>query len=456
MGDLLAATEAAEIAYELAPNAPEVLQLLGLLHLHRQSNDVACEILQLAVNANKQDPISWLALANAKQQALHRTDRMAERATLEMAIHAYGNVIQLKGRRGFTIPHQVLNNMAVLQFEAGYVTSAAITLHAALNTVISNVPGTSETSVPLSLTTSAKNSMLWRKDHVEDHETKLCKHVSGTSLQHKEGIQMKSTGSIDTQGKNRPDAEPSSSAAGCCSLYTRQEASSETKTTKSSVASLYVNLAHLYASLGRCSMASELLLAALQLEPRSLRCLLLLAHLDLIGKQHSRAQSYIDSAVNFALTSESALSPPQDHAADALAVAWTLQYEINDLTRTLNMLHQLDGVPQADAYARLNLSRLHLRGLIDSVTLSEHHNDCRGTQINISSDHASAILHDTPSCSTVLHSVFVCITYMIRSTERQIVGGTHAWTYSHGTQSAGRCYDRLRARARKHRGIDIS
>ena len=335
--------------------------------------------------------------------------------------------------------------MAVLQFEAGYVTSAAITLHAALNTVISNVPGTSETCVPLSLTTSAKNSMLWRKDHVEDHDTKLCKHVSGTSLQHKEGIQMKSTGSIDTQGKNRPDAGPSSSAAGCCSLYT-----------KSSVASLYVNLAHLYASLGRCSMASELLLAALQLEPRSLRCLLLLAHLDLIVKQHSRAQSYIDSAVNFALTSESALSPPQDHAADALAVAWTLQYEINDLTRTLNMLHQLDGVPQADAYARLNLSRLHLRGLIDSVTLSEHHNDCRGTQINISSDHASAILHDTPSCSMVLHSVFVCITYMIRSTERQIVGGTHAWTYSHGTQSAGRCYDRLRARARKHRGIDIS
>ena len=69
MGDLPMALEAAETALALAPHAPEVLQLAGILRLESHAFHTSHEVLSLAVAADADNHLTWLALVVVRTQS---------------------------------------------------------------------------------------------------------------------------------------------------------------------------------------------------------------------------------------------------------------------------------------------------------------------------------------------------------------------------------------------------
>jgi RNA polymerase-associated protein CTR9 len=439
MGDLATATEAAKIAHRLAPHAPEVLRLLGILYLDCQSNREACNILQLAVNSNRTDPIVWLALANAQESvAFTHCSNENKQSAIKIAIDSYRSAINLQIRQGLKVPQQVLNNLGALQFEYGDLESAAVTLHLALDDELQKYID----RVPLSYSTvdsvnSLENPLFCLWEHVGNHGVWLDRsdsrilwtNLQVTSLLHQgDVIRIGHTDFevLTTLGKidaicNSPSTIrlPGQMSQDMCAIHLsepirlfddisksrqlyRLRQSSQSKILRVRCAPVCINLAQLYAMLGANTTASELVHAALQLEPRSTRCLLLLAQLNLSAKKCELAHADIDGAIDLALSSLGGLS---SDSADALAVACSLQCELNRLDQAYDMLHKLRRVSRADAYASLNLGWLHLCKLLERRThaTGAEEYECRPHQLAVASDYARAVLHQEPSCSMAAH-----------------------------------------------------
>mmetsp|Transcript_22088 Transcript_22088/g.66296 ORF Transcript_22088/g.66296 Transcript_22088/m.66296 type:complete len:1116 (+) Transcript_22088:268-3615(+) len=439
MGDLASATEAAKLAHKLAPHAPEVLRLLGLLHLDCQSNREACNILQLAVNSNRTDPIVWLALANAQESiAFTHCSNENKHSAIKIAIDSYRSAINLQIRKGLKVPQQALNNLGALQFEYGDLESSAITLHSALYDGLQKyIDG-----IPLSyLTMDAANSLespllrLW--EHVENNGVWLDRsdsRIVWTTLQaasllhqgdvisisHTDSEVVAILGKIDMICDSSSKIKfPGQTSLETCAIHLsepvrqfndlskgmqlyRLRQSPQAKIMKRRFAPVYTNLAQLYAMLGANAIASELVHAALQLEPRSTCCLLLLAQLNLSAKKCELAHAHVDGAIDLALSS---LGEQRSDAADVLAAACSLQCELNRLDQAYDMLHKLRHASRADAFASLHLGWLHLCRLVEGKThaVGEEEYERRLHQLAISSGYARAVLHQEPSCSMAAH-----------------------------------------------------
>mmetsp|Transcript_612 Transcript_612/g.1810 ORF Transcript_612/g.1810 Transcript_612/m.1810 type:complete len:512 (-) Transcript_612:233-1768(-) len=370
------------MAYSLVPRAPEVLRLLGVLHLHQRSTETASRILQLAVKANENDPLSWLALANAKEHmSIKQCSSKTERDTMEMAIHAYKKAIQLQIHGGSYIFAQVLNNLGVLQFELGHVKSAAAALHAALK----NVQGSgADSDSTVGSIVDVEASLLWRwKAEASCH-----KHVLSDN---------DSTGKVSS-------ASDSSRNDGI--LDDPQDSQILQRQTEV-LATMWTNLAQLYRSLGNYPIASEFARAALKVNPRSVRCLLLLARLHLDINQHEHAQSYIESAVNLALpriseNAAKAMESSHSQAADALAVACVLQSKVKDAVKTVDLLRMLCKMSDSSVYSHLTLAHVHMSGLVEHCS-GVRSMPRRVHQLRFASEYARSVLKMTPSCSVAAH-----------------------------------------------------
>jgi tetratricopeptide (TPR) repeat protein len=447
MGDLFSATEAAEAAFELAPCAPEVLRLLGILRLERQLNDDALKVLRLAVQADKNDAHAWLALARAEECALlkHRGTEH-EHTAIEMAIHAYKNACELRHKRGINIPYELTNNMGVLQLEKGNYQSASSMLTAALES--KKLHGDSGMCLELGPTKCVENTPLWLWENVDgegvwfdafdprtlwtnmliepplrvdemirigDSNVAIFSRVKATSICQKrkggmseEMVGMSHSGFlIHLSGPIRQFNVKTKSQP----LY-RLKWSLQTQLT-SSTAPVYVNFAQLHAAAGASTAALELAKSALKLKP-NVRCLLLLARLALDTNEYDQAQIYIDNAVELALSNvgENTDIAVLERTADALAVACALQYELRDDDKTLDMLEQLRSLGtstlRADAYANITLGKLHFNGafnvtLKDNRTVGENNHLCRAEQLKHAADCARVILRHAPSCAAAAH-----------------------------------------------------
>lgn len=387
MGDLTSATEAAETAYRLAPHSPEVLRLLGMLYMHRESSEAACEILQLAVKANKNDPVAWLALANAEEHILINRRGQAERGGIEMAIRAYRTAIQLQVTSGSSISHRTLNNFGVLLAEIGDLKSAVIALHAALDI---NFRQHASPTIKLG------NSLLWHWDQVESETSWL-----GTHLLH----------TVWTHIRHSPMIGRHELLTGNDLDESIEEPQSHTRRNKldSFAAPICTNLAQLYASLGSLTTASELARSALNLNPRSMRALLLLARLDLNFNEYARAQLHIDNAIDLALSrlskkeSRAQASSSHEYAVDALAVASVLQGEVANAVKTLDILHKLCEIVSANAYSRMNLGSLYLSGLLQDHNTRKERDSFRTHQLKSAGKQACSVLKTSPSSSMAAH-----------------------------------------------------
>ena len=171
----------------MAPHVPEVLRLLGLLRLELDLDDAARQVLHLAVKANKDDHFAWLALAVAEERSsfkLRGTEY--EVSSVEMAISAYKIADELGNKRGFDVPHQVSNNMGVLQLQRGNSRSATKIILAALCTGEQEhglddqrrereITSSSSGSGPLG-TAESENAPLWCWDRVICESVKVDKH----------------------------------------------------------------------------------------------------------------------------------------------------------------------------------------------------------------------------------------------------------------------------------------
>ena len=87
MGDLPMALEAAETALALAPHAPEVLQLAGILRLESHAFHTSHEVLSLAVAADADNHLTWLALAMSLERRVIMGSR--DPAVIARVVDAY-------------------------------------------------------------------------------------------------------------------------------------------------------------------------------------------------------------------------------------------------------------------------------------------------------------------------------------------------------------------------------
>lgn len=445
MGDIFSATEAAEAAFALAPRAPEVLRLLGMLRLERQLDEDALQVLRLAVSVDENDAHAWLALARAEERASikHRGTEYENHA-IEMAVNAYKNARELLYKRGFRVPYQANNNMGVLQLEQGSYQSASAMLVVAIGSKNRNDNDSNFVAGELGSTTCVENVPLWLWERTDgqdvwfdksDPRTLLTNILIEPPLRVDEKIrigdnnvatfcQVKATSLC--QKKKNEQREQSAGMSRCGFLIhlsepirqfnatTRSQPlyrlrrSIQTQLTSSTV-SVYANLAQLHATAGASTAALELAQAAFQLQP-SIRCLLLLARLTLITHEHDHAQIYIDDAVELALTT---VGKHKDNAtlertADALAVACALQYELKDENRTLSMLENLRSLGastlRADAYANVTLGKLHFAGVLkDDQTAGYNNHSCRVQQLKHAADCARVVLRQDSSCAAAAH-----------------------------------------------------
>ena len=81
------ALEAAETALALAPHAPEVLQLAGILRLESHAFHTSHEVLSLAVAADADNHLTWLALAMSLERRVIMGSR--DPAVIARVVDAY-------------------------------------------------------------------------------------------------------------------------------------------------------------------------------------------------------------------------------------------------------------------------------------------------------------------------------------------------------------------------------
>ena len=124
------ALEAAETALALAPHAPEVLQLAGILRLESHAFHTSHEVLSLAVAADADNHLTWLALAMSLERRVIMGSR--DPAVIARVVDAYCTAAGLRRDRGIPVPYQVSNNTGVLQFELHNIVSSQAAFLAAL------------------------------------------------------------------------------------------------------------------------------------------------------------------------------------------------------------------------------------------------------------------------------------------------------------------------------------
>jgi len=354
---------------------------------------MASKVLQLTVKANKDDHISWLALANTKELIFIEQYSRNERGAIEMAIHSYRMALQLQAQKGLSILYQMLNNLGVLQLEIGDINSAAVALHAALRLEIPGHVQDSTTDVRVSSVANVESEASWSEINTS------CEREKGTGLPPKRYSSGSHQGTILN--------EPQDSQLIQNALYRQKQLCPKSQMERWA-APVCTNLAQLYASFGTLSMASQLAQAAVEFDPKNVRCLLLLARLYLDVNQEERAQSYIDSAVRITLSrlSDNAIQASgkssHENAADALAVACALQFRINNAAKTVDLLRKLNEMPGSSAYSHITLGRLHFSGLLEDCATAGSPS-CRAHQLKFASDYARSALEMSPSCSMAAH-----------------------------------------------------
>ena len=446
----------------MAPHVPEVLRLLGLLRLELDLDDAARQVLHLAVKANKDDHFAWLALAVAEERSsfkLRGTEY--EVSSVEMAISAYKIADELGNKRGFDVPHQVSNNMGVLQLQRGNSRSATKIILAALCTGEQEhglddqrrereITSSSSGSGPLG-TAESENAPLWCWDRVICESVKVDKHDTHNLWSNTPIVPPLSVGErikignndlnviISGVKKNASNAskqglgeeheqiallpgkflielsEPIRHAIDSSMrqpLY-RLQPPNYRSWPVSLAPTMCVNLAQLHAAAGTFTAARELAEIALTMIPNSMRALLLLARTSLGANKINQAQVYVDRAIDCVSAVSAATEGDANHfecIADALAVASAVQWELKDDNLTLGILQRLRSIctksrDKEDSYTNVTLGKLYFDGMLTkngadtgACTAS------RAQQLKHAADHARLVLRHTPSCAAVHNS----------------------------------------------------
>ena len=448
MGDLTAAARAAETAFELAPRAPEILRLLGMLRLELRLDDAARQVLHLAIKADKDEPRAWLALAVAEERASQKYRGSEDQNTaVEVAIQAYTNALVLANTRNYKVPHQVDNNIGVLQLQLGDDYSAS-TAFSAGNSYRNEKNQEGEVDQTPFIEHKHEPLWWWNRVGTEDESSTffsvydshtlcadaliepplhigeqikmgkdeksmvICRvkeiHVlGGSSQEHEQDTLSKSKLLIRLSEPIRQVFNASTKY----SLYRLTPPMVGSRLASSAMPS-YMNLTQLHTAIGNLSVARNLAESALTVAPNSTRALLLLAQISMGTNKLDQAQFLISRVIkNIFATGRTG---DAQYIANSLAVASALQWELKDGYQTLSTLDRLRSVctcgkVMEDAYADITIAKLHFDGLLearrDNLT-EEAPTPCRAQQLKHAADHARGVLRHAPSCAAVPDCVF--------------------------------------------------
>ena len=452
MNDLPAALEAAEVALELAPNAHEVLRLVGLLRLTQNSTKSPLEVLRHAIAQNSNDTCTWLALASALERHIFTDDAVHERdpSLVRKAIDAYDNAAKLKWESSSTVPFQISNNVGVLHLCLGEARPAQSAFLSALHDFEGCSPNqgpdaTLSTVNPYCFMPSVTGSDVgvqgefwhdyWKLiDGGAWHSsTNLCTlwidmpidppFTVGERIRIGDGgatciVSVKSM-RVSAIGKpiSRENAlviqisEPlrmlSSTKPVNLPLY-RIDLSCQTLMPNS--VPIYLNLAQVHAAAGDLPRARELARLAVALAPNNIRCKLLLARLAFAMRDVEQARKHTASAVKISLGLMDGSSGAifLGLVADSLSVASVMWRKLENYEEALKTLGYLKDLKISNrgfstVYANATLSNLHFRDQIrrGSTGIGDIQPDHRAQQLKNAADCARSALNDDPSCAMV-------------------------------------------------------
>mmetsp|Transcript_20880 Transcript_20880/g.69076 ORF Transcript_20880/g.69076 Transcript_20880/m.69076 type:complete len:951 (+) Transcript_20880:977-3829(+) len=450
MNDLPAALEAAEVALELAPNAHEVLRLVGLLRLTQNSTKSPLEVLRHAIAQNSNDTCTWLALASALERHIFTDDAVHERdpSLVRKAIDAYDNAAKLKWESSSTVPFQISNNVGVLHLCLGEARPAQSAFLSALHDFEGCSPNqgpdaTLSTVNPYCFMPSVTGSDVgvqgefwhdyWKLiDGGAWHSsTNLCTlwidmpidppFTVGERIRIGDGgatciVSVKSM-RVSAIGKpiSRENAlviqisEPlrmlSSTKPVNLPLY-RIDLSCQTLMPNS--VPIYLNLAQVHAAAGDLPRARELARLAVALAPNNIRCKLLLARLAFAMRDVEQARKHTASAVKISLGLMDGSSGAifLGLVADSLSVASVMWRKLENYEEALKTLDYLKDLKISNrgfstVYANATLSNLHFRDQIRSgrTGIGDIQPDHRAQQLKNAADCARSALNDDPSCA---------------------------------------------------------
>jgi tetratricopeptide (TPR) repeat protein len=471
LGDLLAAAEAAEEALGLAPHAPEVLQLVGLLRLENKSAQNAREVLDLAVMRNAKDSYSWLALASALERSVFIGDPAHDHGLVRRAIQAYTKAAKLELEHSSRVPYEVLNNIGVLHLWLDELIPAQSAFIAALKNIerLSLAPDAALPKLdPHILLPPEVGSVhgdgvgiLWKPISGGVWYVPFDRHIlwidTAVGPPYHSGERIRVGDGDDSCIVSVRDTLPLESAAHTLELSTYKciakraqknalviHISEPLRNSENSSAPvnlplcrieskividdssvpICINAAQLYTRAGDMHKAHELARLATSLAPDNIRCRLLLASLAFATKDIEEARTHIASTtkIGFELLNKCSDSVMLEQVTDSLSVASFMWCELGDYNEALKILVALQGVINtgerrcSSIYADVTLCHLHL----DSLS-SRSAPEIRAQQLKDAADCARSALMNESSCVAAAHALGVIMLELGRLNDATVI-----------------------------------
>ena len=457
MGDLPMALEAAETALALAPHAPEVLQLAGILRLESHAFHTSHEVLSLAVAADADNHLTWLALAMSLERRVIMGSR--DPAVIARVVDAYCTAASLRRDRGIPVPYQVSNNTGVLQFELHNIVSSQAAFLAALRDCSRRTHFIGEVhyedmeidpnvllavGLAKSPRENARSCQIWKcvdgeawLDSVDCCKLWTTGHTvlalrigeririgngDDACIVRVRGIcaleitdEMKNTRDLSTlhscgQSFSIALSEPLRcySGAKMQSIKIYHIQALEQHCTDKAIASVYANLAQLHVAAGDVITAGELATNAIQIVPTNIRGMLLGARLALITRNLDQCRIYLDEVNSLAFdhlqklnnTASSGLFEGSNraHIVDALVFSGGIWVELKEFGKARSLLGDSQRLCEDN-------EDKFLSPLYSNVAISKLHLFTNPHGIELAVDRALAALKACASCDVVLENI---------------------------------------------------
>ena len=449
---------AAETALTLAPHAPEVLQLAGILRLESHTFHTSHEILDLAVAVDAKNPLTWLALAMSLERIVIMGSR--DPAVIERVVDAYCTASGLQRDRGVPVPYQVSNNTGVLQFELNNIVSSQAAFLAALRDCsrsTDSIGGIHPEDIELdpnvllavglakSPVVNARPCQIWKcvdgkawldsldcyKLWTTDH-TVLALRI-GERIRIENGddasiVEVRDISAIETTDEMQNARNLSTLHSSCGQTFTiglseplRRYTGAKIQSvniyhiqtlaqhcTDKAIASIYANLAQLHVAAGDVIAAGELATNAIQIIPNNIRCMLLGARLALITRKLDQCRTHLDEVTSLAFdhlqklhntaSSRMLAGWSRGHMVDALVFVGGIWVELKEFGKARSLLGDIQRFCEDDEDEFLS-------PMYSNIAISKLHLFTNPYEIELAVECALAALNTCVSCDVVLDKI---------------------------------------------------